>query len=275
MKLAYVTFADNRYKPTRERARNEAKRLGIFDKVFALSEDDFDLNFRNVFYGEERDKMYAFGFYSWAPWACKYALDQIEENDILFYSDAGNALNPKGVKRFKEWIGMISKDDKDILGIIDSKRLECEYTKEDVFYHFGIEKGNEIRETGQYFVGALLIRKTNSSANLINKWYEYGSLRLDLIDNSIRLGNDKRFIACRYDQSLISVLLKMYDNVVNIDCSEVYRPNRSIEGIENAPFWAFRNKILTKETQIRLFPKRVINKICSILGLKRPFIYKM
>lgn len=275
MKLAYVTFADNRYKPTRERAEKEAKSIGVFDRVFALSEDDFDPQFKSVFYGEHREKMFAFGYYSWAPWACKYALDQIEYNDILFYSDAGNTLNPKGKKRLNEWIEMVSTEDKDILGILDSKRLECEYTKEDVFNFFGIEKDNEIRETPQYFVGALLIRKTKSSEMLINKWYEYGSLRLNLIDDSIKNNNDKRFVAFRFDQSLISVLLKMYDKVVNIDCDEVYRPNRSIKGIENAPFWAFRNKTVTIKTKICLFPLRAVNKICQLIGLKRPFTYRM
>ena len=275
MKLAYVTFADNKYKPTRERAEKEAIRLGVFKKVYALSEDDFDTQFKEVFYGEQRDKMYAFGYYSWAPWACKYALDKLDYDDILFYSDAGNTLNPKGVRRLIEWIEMITNCDNDILGIVDSKRLECEYTKEDVFNFFGIDKENKIRKTGQFFVGALLIRKTVTSENVINKWYEYGSLRLDLIDDSVRLENDPCFVACRFDQSLISVLLKMYNKVVTVDSNEVYQPNRSIKGIENAPFWAFRNKSLTIKAKIKLFPKRLINKFCDLIGVKRPYRYKL
>ena len=50
MKLAYVTFADNRYKPTRELAKKKIEALGVFDNVYALSEDDFDPDFKDKFY---------------------------------------------------------------------------------------------------------------------------------------------------------------------------------------------------------------------------------
>lgn len=275
MKLAYVTFADNRYKPTRELAKKSIEDLHIFDNVYALSEDDFDSEFREFFYNEGRNKMFAFGYYSWAPWACKHALDQIEENDILFYSDAGNTINPNGKKRLLEWIDMVAQGDKDILGIVHNQFKEYEYTKEDVFNFFGIEKGNEIRETGQYFVGALVIRKTKSSAQLVNRWYESGSLRLDLIDETVHLQNDPRFIAFRYDQSLMSVLLKTYNRVVTIDYSEVYNKDLSTDGLENAPFWAYRKKEITFKTKMMTLPKRMVNKICRLFGFKNAFRCKI
>lgn len=275
MKLAYVTFADNRYKPTRELAKKKIEELDIFDNVYALSEDDFDPEFKDIFYKEGRNKMFAFGYYSWAPWACKHALDQLEENDILFYSDAGNTVNPNGKKRFFEWVDMVSQGDKDILGIVHDQYKECEYTKEDVFNYFGIEKGNQIRETGQFFVGALVIRKTKSSERLVNRWYESGSLRLDLIDETIHLPNDPRFLAFRYDQSLMSILLKTYDRMVTIDYSEVWRPGRSIEGLEDAPFWAYRTKEITLAAKIAMLPKRIVNRFCRILGLKTIYRYKV
>lgn len=274
MKLAYVTFADNRYKPTRERSKEDVQNLGIFDKVYALSEDDFDLEFKNIFYGEHRDKMYAFGYYSWAPWACKHALDQLEENDILFYSDAGNTINPNGKERLMEWVGMVSQGDKDILGIVHNQYKEYEYTKEDVFHYFDIEKGNKIRETGQYFVGALVIRKTLSSTRLINQWYEAGSLRLDLIDETAQLQNESRFVAFRYDQSLMSILLKKYDKVVTLDYSEVWNPDHSTKGLEKAPFWAYRTKNKTLWAKLVTKPKGAVNKLCKLLGIAPVFRYK-
>lgn len=275
MKLAYVTFADNRYKPTRELAKKSIEDLHLFDKVYALSEDDFDPEFKDVFYREGRNKMFAFGYYSWAPWACKHALDQLDGNDILFYSDAGNTVNPNGKKRFLEWVDMVTQDDKDILGIVHNQFKEYEYTKEDVFNYFGIEKGNVIRETGQYFVGALIIRKTVSSVQLINKWYESGSLRLDLIDETVHSENDPRFIAFRYDQSLMSVLLKSYNRIVTIDYSEVFNPDLSIKGLENAPFWAYRKKEITLRAKIATFPKRIVNKLCRVFGLKDAYRCKI
>lgn len=275
MKLAYVTFADNRYKPTRDRAKKEVQALGIFDRIYAFSEDDFDLPFKDVFYGEHRDKMFAFGYYSWAPWACKHALDQIEDNDILFYSDAGNTINPNGKKRLLEWIEMVSHDDNDILGIVHEQYKEYEYTKEDVFHYFGIDKNDIIRKTGQFFVGALVIRKTESSSDLINQWFEVGSMRLDLIDETALLQNDPRFVAFRYDQSLISVLLKKYDKVVTVDYSEVCLSGRSTKGLENAPFWAFRTKEITPWAKIEMLPKRIVNRICRLFGLKVVYRYKV
>lgn len=274
MKIFFATFTDDRYKPTREKARKEAEGMGIFDKVFALSEHDFDPFFKELFYKEHRNKMLAFGFYCWQPWTDMHVLDLMEDGDILFYSDAGNTLNPNGKKKFMEWVNMISDGDKDILALMHPDYLECEYTKEDVFKYFNIEKDSPIRESGQYFLGALLVRKSPSSYALIKKWYGINCNHFDIIDESVRYPNETRFKAFRYGQSAISVMLKSYPGVVTLDYNNVYRPNRSTAGIEDAPFWAFRTKKLSLWAKIANKPRGAVNKICKLIGVEPLFRYK-
>ena len=273
MKIYFATFTDDRYKPTREKARRQAEEMGIFDKVFALSEHDFDAGFKDLFYKEHRDKMFAFGFYCWQPWTDMHVLDQMEDGDILFYSDAGNTLNPNGKKKFMEWVNLISTGEKDVLALRHSEFLECEYTKEDVFKYLEIDNNSDIRETGQYFLGALMIRKSPSSYDLIKKWFDINCNHFEIIDETMNYPNDKRFKDFRYGQSVISVMLKKYDGVVTLNYDNVFRPNKTIEGIEDAPFWAFRTKEITLRAKLVMLPKRIVNKICRVFGLKT--VYKL
>lgn len=275
MKIYFATFTDDRYKPTREKARKQAEGMGIFDKVYALSEHDFDPSFKELFYNEHRNKMYAFGYYCWQPWTDMHVLDLMEDGDILFYSDAGNTLNPKGNGKFMEWVNMISKGEKDVMAFMQSQFLEYEYTKEDVFAYLGIERKSPIRETGQYFLGALILRKTPSSYALIKKWFDINCNHLEIIDESVNIPNDPRFKAFRYGQSVMSVLLKNYNGLVTMDYFNVYRPKGSIEGIEDAPFWAFRIKDLSLKAKLGILPQRIVNKICRCLGIKPIFRCKI
>ena len=268
MKIYFATFTDDRYKPTREKARKQAEEMGIFDKVFALSEHDFDPDFKELFYKEHRNKMFAFGFYCWQAWTDMHMLDLMEEGDILFYSDAGNTLNPNGKEKFMEWVNLISSGEKDVLAFMQSQFLECEYTKEDVFHFLDVEKNSSIRETGQYFLGGLLVRKTPSSYALIKEWYDINCNHLEIVDEKVNHPNEARFKAFRYGQSIISVMLKRYKGLVTLDYNNVWQPNGSKEGIEDAPFWAFRIKELSRMAKIEILPKRIVNKICKVLGFK-------
>ena len=275
MKIYFATFTDDRYKPTREKARKQAEEMGIFDKVFALSEHDFDPYFKELFYKEHRNKMFAFGFYCWQPWTDMHVLDQMEDGDILFYSDAGNTLNPKGKKKFMEWINMISSGEKDVLALMHPDYFEYEYTKEDVFQYFKVEKESPIRETGQYFLGALLVRKSPSSYALIKKWFDINCNHFDVIDESVNHPNEPRFKAFRYGQSAISVMLKNYKGVVTLDFNNVCRHDKTTEGIEDAPFWAYRTKTITLWAKLAMLPKRIVNRFCRVLGKKAIYRYKI
>ena len=275
MKIYFATFTDDRYKPTREKARKQAEEMGIFDKVYALSEYDFDPEFKELFYKGRRNKLFAFGFYCWQAWTDMHMLDLMEDGDILFYSDAGNTLNPNGKEKFMEWVNLISSGEKDVLAFMHSQFLESEYTKEDVFQFLNIERNSPIRESGQYFLGALLVRKTPSSYALIKQWFDINCSHLNLIDETVNHPNDARFKTFRYGQSVMSVLLKSYDGVVTMGYNEIYRPGGSTEGIEDAPFWAFRIKELSRKANLELLPKRIVNKLCRCMGIKPVFRVKM
>ena len=219
--------------------------------------------------------MFAFGFYCWQPWTDMHVLDRMEEGDILFYSDAGNTLNPNGKKKFMEWVDLISNGEKDVLALQHSDFLECEYTKEDVFAFLGIDNNSPIRETGQYFLGAILIRKTPSSYALIKKWYDINCNHFEIVDETINHPNEARFNTFRYGQSVMSVMLKKYKGLVTLDYANVFRPDKTTEGIEGAPFWAFRTKEITLKAKLEMFPKRIANRICRMLGIKTVYRYKI
>ncbi|WP_460197547.1 hypothetical protein [Segatella asaccharophila] len=259
-----------------ERIKKEAQGMNIFDGIYILSEKDFDIAYKKLFYGEHRNKMYAFGYYSWKSWAVKSVLDKLNEGDLLIYCDAGCTLNPKGLRKLHLWISDISKQDKDIMAFIQPQYLEKAYTKEEVFKYFSISQNDKmIRNTGQFFAGTLLVRKTLQSSDLINQWYNLSNYHKDLIDESTTCTENPDFITCRYDQSLLSLLLKQYKGLVTKNLSEIEYGCHSNIGIEDSPIWALRKKKLTFIGYLKVFPIRVINKIARVLGYRNVINYKI
>lgn len=218
MKINFVTFADLRYKPTLERMKDEAKAMGVFNSIYVLCEDDFDEEYSNLFYSQKRNKLYAFGYYCWKSYAIKKTLDLSNEDDVIVYCDAGCTLNAKESERIRSWAKILDND-KDIICFIQNMYIESDYTKEDLFRYFDIDDKNEYRNSPQFFAGALIIRKTKTSVELINKWFHLSNDNLILINETSQASNKEGFIAPRYDQSILSLLLKQYERKIFFDYS--------------------------------------------------------
>lgn len=267
MNISFVTFADSRYRPTLERIKQEAEGMDIFKNIYILTEKDFDDNYRKFFYGQQRDKMFAFGFYCWKSWAVNHAIHLIYDNDYLVYCDAGCVLNKKYASKLLDWLKEISNDN-DIIAFQQTNYLEYLYCKEDLFRYFSISNNDiDIRQTGQFFAGVLIIRKTKSSFDLVDKWYQTSNSDINLIDDSVIEPNPSDFVAHRYDQSILSLLLKLYPKKCVKDVITIRDKNNA----RISPIAVSRKKKRTIMYNIKLFPLILINKICWHLGIKMPF----
>lgn len=270
MKISFVTFADHRYRPTLERIKAEALDMNIFDDVCALSDLNFDEDYKTLFIKEKRDKMYAFGFYCWKSWAVKKAMDKLNDGDFLVYADAGCILNNRGIRLLKKWLNVISAD-KDFIAF-QQKYIEEEYTKEDVFQYFHISQDDsKVRNTGQYFAGAFILRKSNSTEDLVDKWFDLSNLHFQLIDDTIINDKNSKLLQPRYDQSIISLLLKNHEHLLSLDMNEILD---TIVNRINSPIIVAREKKYTINGFLKTLPLRIMNKLFKMCLLKSPCKFK-
>lgn len=267
-KIIFVTFADSKYTPSLKRIEREALDMGIFDNIYILCEKDFDADYSKFFYGQERQKMYAFGYYCWKSYAIKKVMDIASVGDTIVYCDAGCTLNKKAVDVLREWIyGM--DETNDVTAFIQDYE-ERKYTKEEVFKHFNIKEDDPIRTAGQFFAGALILRKTASSEDLVNKWFKASNSEINLIDEKTTLTTYPDFVTPRYDQSILSILIKLYKNV-NILSVDVLK---SDGGIKNKPIIVTHSKKYSFTGFVKTFHKRAINSLCRKLGMKELFLFR-
>ena len=90
---------------------------------------------------------------------------------------------------------------------------EEKFTTGVIFNHFNIPETSSIRKTGQIVGGILIIRKCEKSIKLINEYYDAAINHAHLFsDEHNTTGNSSNFIDNRHDQSVLSVLRKIYNS---------------------------------------------------------------
>lgn len=200
-----ISYADEKFAETQKFHVKMAKKHGGFDTVIAYGKDMLDEEFK------ERNKdilaLPRGGYWIWKPHIINMTLERMEENDYLFYVDAGAVI----LHPVKKLISVMEKNKDDIMVFAVYGRTEEEYTKRDVFTYFSYET-EECLNSDQIMSGFILIKKNAKTVKIFREWEtacEHSNLLLDG-ENTISEGkiNYPRFKEHRHDQSILSVLLK-------------------------------------------------------------------
>jgi len=221
-----------------ERICREAKEFSIFNDMIGLTESYLkeDNTFWNIHKEFIMNNERGYGLWIWKPYIIKKQLEKITENDILVYADSGCILNINGKDRMNEYIEM-SKKSKSGIVCFQLSQIECEWTKMDVFNYLN---ANDLLETKQIISGIFIIRKSDKSVEIINKWYDI-CCNYNLIDDSQSISiNHEFFKENRHDQSIISLLIKQNNNSIILD-DETYFKDWETDG-KLFPIWAKRKR---------------------------------
>ena len=206
MALTFLTFGgpSQNYHSAVNRITNEAKRFELFDNIVGLTEDY--LKNDTVFWKKHQTFMEnnsrGYGYWLWKSYITKKQLEQMNENDILLYADAGCTLNIHGKKRLKEYIQMAK--DHNIVSFQMNHHLEQVWTKMDTILEL---KATGLMETGQLIGGIFLIKKCKITIDLVNRWYNT-CCKYHLLNDNCVLPNHSSFRDNRHDQSIWSILRK-------------------------------------------------------------------
>jgi hypothetical protein len=243
MKKHFISFATSDISKTLERIKNEAENSNFFDVVEVFSENnipEFVETHKEFISKNPR----GYGCWLWKPYIVYKYLEHMEIDDILVYLDAGCTINPKGYKRYNEYIDMCINSPFKNISFQYSKYMEYQYTKGDIFKYLNIN--NKDKLSGQLIGGMFMMQKNDYTIELIKRWYET-CCNYNLIDNSLSITpNTPGFVDCRNDQSIFSCLRKKYGTVsilneVDLDVWGVHNLHH-FNKIPHIPFWATRIK---------------------------------
>lgn len=216
-----------------DRLCNECNDFACFDKITGKTERDLQKD--TFFWNQHGDFIHknskGYGYWIWKSYILlKYVQEEMKEDDILLYMDAGCTLNKKGKLRFLEYIHLLeTSKEYGILSFQMNHLLEINYTKKELFTYFNTLKHDIF--SGQCMATVIMIQKNKHSLFILNEWYRISSIYKLLQDTDLSLIH-------RHDQSILSLLVKKHGSI-KIPDETFFYPFWNKDG-ENYPFWATR-----------------------------------
>ena len=217
-KIYLCSFGNLDLYPSAIRLKKQAESFNIFDEIFIYNE--YNLPYDEKFERAFRSKLIpsrGFGYWCWKPFILLKTLESMNNNDILFYTDIGCHLNKEGINRFYEYLDIVIDNG----GLsFELALIEKAWTKSDLFNYFNVFNDKNITDTFQRPSGAFWIIKNDVNIELINKWLQVYYDDFSLADDTpSKIPNDNTFNEHRHDQSIFSILSKLY-NFYTIPCKE-------------------------------------------------------
>ena len=198
-----ITFASNNMKGTLTRFEKELRDSKLFDEVHALSEDDFDEEFKKEHLEWVKQNPRGFGFWLWKPYFIQRFLKSLQYGDILVYADAGCTLSSvQGLQ------GLMERCVYSPFGIFANPNcIVQDFTKMDTYYGCEVNP-DEYKHKWMIEAGRQIIHKRKNTEYLINKWWEVCTKQnYHYIDDSPSLlPNLPQFQDHRHDQSIYTLL---------------------------------------------------------------------
>lgn len=226
-KIWIISFGggDKNYHDAVFRIQKEFEDINFdFYKIIAYTDKDLkdDLEFwkKNGNFIENNKRGY--GYWIWKPYLILKTLNQMDNNDILFYLDSGcEIINNEKINERINFI--IEKCNKFNILYTNTPQYEKTYNKMDLLEYMNLNN-NEILNSLQMQASCIFMKKNDIIVEFINEWYNI-SCNYHFIDDSVSVKeNDISFIENRHDQSVFSLLLKTekYKNILNTDNNILY-----------------------------------------------------
>lgn len=244
MNIWFLSFADSRLKGPLKRIRRQARAFGFAEeRTLIWTEHDLDPDFREKMKDHLIPGSRGYGYWCWKPQIVLQALDRMSDGDILLYADAGCHLNPKGQKRFEEYVrmanehGLLAFQSRSPKGTAEPDPRyhflpEGQWTKGDLLDHFGVRNNTPILTTGQIGATVIVMAKQPRIVDLFRRFRSVFLDHFELCDDSpSRSPNLLGFQENRHDQSVFSILLKLENRFPTLSSDE-YTPCRSFASAE-------------------------------------------
>lgn len=287
MKKILLSFCDSRMHRSASRLKRQAEKMKSFDEIFIANENDLSPDFIDEF----KDKLVfgsrGFGYWCWKPQIVLQALSSMSEGDVLLYLDVGCHLNKNGLSRMEEYFQLVKEGKSGVLAFQakimddtpinhDGRKLldlsEYKWIKGDLVDYLGVRDNQDIMLSQTIGSGIFFIRKCKASVDLITEWCDITHSDFSFLDDTPSKSNNfDGFIEHRHDQSIFSVLCKLY-NVKLVSAYEYWYPKRGNviaadwSMLKEMPIHARRDKDVGLVNRMNMLPRRVLRKLIRVLS---------
>lgn len=192
-----INFADMAYMKQQKYNSKSGRKIGGFDKVIEYSPECIDISFRKRYsstFAIER----GCGLWLWKPYFILKTLNELQDNDYLFYCDSGAYF----LQSIDKLIMVLERDQQDIM-CFEIPLVECMWTSGSCIKRMKCEE-KKYMYTPQRCASYILIKNTINSRRIILEYLD----ACEDIENlqGGELGED--CIAHREDQSIWSLVTK-------------------------------------------------------------------
>ena len=248
----FCTFADSRLQNSLDRIEKQALEMKVYNNIFIYNESKLDSEFRERFKNQLIKGSRGYGYWSWKPQVILQTLNQVNNGDVIQYSDSGCHLNKNGFKKLLEYFDLAKNSKSGILSfrgknqselpssISFYQNIESKYNKAELLNFFGVLNDYNIINTGQFEAGIIFIRKDADTIKFIENWISVFLNDFHFIDDSpSMIPNIEGFIDHRHDQSIYSILCKLKG--VEELCTSEYYTDADWSLLSENPIWVKRD----------------------------------
>jgi len=213
--VTLVNFANGDFRMQQKWNTKTAKWFGGVDVVHNCGPEDIEKT-----HLEEHKELFkyakGFGNYFWKPYIIKKVLDQVKDNEYLVYADSGTVF----LKNIKPLLQYMESKNQSIF-CFKLPLIEKQWTKRDTLILMDCDE-ERYTESRQITGNFIIIKKTPQSISFVNDYLSHCSDYRIISDAENTMGepNYPEFIAHRHDQSVLSLLCKKHNVLLEGDLSD-------------------------------------------------------
>ena len=208
-KLYFITYGTKNFDTAAKHLIKLAKESNFFEECIYFKPQNLEIEFKEKF-----KDIFALprgaGYWIWKHKIIFDTLKNVNDGDIVIYSDSGSSFNSKAKKRFFEYIEMLN----------DSKfgnfRIQCEkqyiekdWTTKELFSYVNIDLDSGIANSTQLEATQMIFKKSRDSIDYFNEYSDVINHNMYLISDEFNSNNQvESFVENRHDQSIFSLLSK-------------------------------------------------------------------
>jgi len=168
------------------------------------------------------------GYWLWKPYFIKKTMiERMNEDDILFYCDAGHQF----YNSIDHLIPLMENTKQKMLAT-NTGQISKKFTKRDTFYYMNSDSEFH-HNCDQIQATFILLKKNKFTLNFIDEWLEYSQDYRLITDspNECGLQNFDEFVDHRHDQSIFSILANKYGitSILPPDQYNYNNPNKEVQ----------------------------------------------
>lgn len=213
--IYFLTYGDSKkYSLSKKHLISLAKESGFFKNEISLSKQDLDVNFTNK-YSDILSSSRGGGYWIWKHKIIEDLLNEIEDNDIVFYTDAGSSLNYFAKNKFFEYIDRLNQSKFGNLRFeIGKDFIERDWTTKELLSYFDLDTSDKIAKTPQLVGGHLFFKKCDHTQEFFYRFKKLLDYDKYLITDKYSRNQIESFKENRHDQSIMSLLSKKFGGEV-------------------------------------------------------------